>query len=411
MKFCLGFFTKVGKVSDTRIDNMDVSKVLWIRFCAEIAKKKMTTTPRRICLLNPGPVTLSRRVRDALLREDLCHRDPDFTVLQADIRERLAHVYENAKKDYSAVLLTGSGTAAVEAMVGSFVPREGKALVVANGIYGERMATMLQIHKKEFEVVSSDATEPINLAEVDRRLAVDNRFTHVLAVHHETTTGRLNDIAGLGAICCNRKVHMLLDAVSSFGGETIEFGQWNLQACAATANKCLQGVPGVSFVLARRDTLQAATTDAPCLYLDLFRNFQEQESGYPMFTPAVQATYALQAALCELEEQGGWKSRHSHYQSLSKIVRDGLRSQSHRLLLSNEKDYSAILTSFHLPPKVSFEALFRNLKSFGYVIYSGQRSLNGKIFRIAVMGDLTVDDIHGFNRTFGKVFSNLQHQE
>jgi 2-aminoethylphosphonate-pyruvate transaminase len=365
---------------------------------------------KRVCLLNPGPVTLSRSVRESLMREDLCHRDPEFSILQMDVRRRLASVYESAQRDYSPVLLTGSGTAAVEAMVGSFVPRNGKALVVANGIYGERMATMLQVHKKEFEVVASDMMDPMNIAEVDRRLENDRRISHVLAVHHETTTGRLNDIASLGAVCRRRQVPLLLDAVSSFGGEHIEFEEWNLQACAATANKCLHGVPGVAFVLARRDVLESPTSDAPCLYLDLFRNFQEQEAGFPMFTPAVQATFALQAALIELEGQGGWKKRNVHYQNLSKIVRDDLRSQSYRLLLKDEREYSSILTSFVLPPDIPFEALFRDLKEKGFVIYSGQRALNGKIFRIAIMGDLDTDDMRRLSKDFQIVVANLRNE-
>ncbi|MEQ1904387.1 MAG: aminotransferase class V-fold PLP-dependent enzyme [Pirellulaceae bacterium] len=368
------------------------------------------TSNHRVCLLNPGPVTLSRRVRESFNREDLCHRDPDFSALQADVRERIRGVYEGARQNYEAVLLTGSGTAAVEAMVGSLVPTEGRALVVANGIYGERMATMLQIHKKDFAIVTSDSTEPINLAEVDRILASDNRFTHVLSVHHETTTGRLNDIAGLGAICRQRQVALLLDTVSSFAGEELKFEEWNLQACAATANKCLHGVPGVAFVLARRDVLESPTSASPCLYLDLFRNYKEQIAGFPMFTPSVQATYALQAALHELEDQGGWKKRRDHYRELSRIVREGLKSQSYRLLLKNENDYSSILTSFLLPSNVAFEELFANLKDQGYVIYSGQRALNGKIFRIAVMGDLSTDDMQGFVGTFKETVANLRTQ-
>jgi 2-aminoethylphosphonate-pyruvate transaminase len=363
---------------------------------------------KRVCLLNPGPVTLSQRVRESLVREDLCHRDPEFAVLQADVREKISGIYPSAKRDYETVLLTGSGTAAVEAMIGSFVPQQGKALVVANGIYGERMVTMLKIHKRDFAVVSSEATEPMNLAEVDRVLASDNRFTHVLAVHHETTTGRLNDIAGLGKICRQRNVALLLDAVSSFGGEWIEFEPWNLQACAATANKCLHGVPGVCFVLARRDVLETPTSDAPCLYLDLFRNYKEQVNGFPMFTPSVQATYALQAALDELEDQGGWQKRHEHYQKLSRIVREGLQAQSHPLLLKDATAYSSILTSFVMPSGIDFEQLFAELKCRGYVIYSGQRSLNGKIFRIAIMGDLAEADMQNFTRVFGEVVHQLQ---
>jgi 2-aminoethylphosphonate-pyruvate transaminase len=353
-------------------------------------------------------VTLSHSVRQALLREDLCHRDPDYSELQADVRRRIAGVYEGSQQKYSAVLLTGSGTAAVEAMVGSLVPRQGKALVVSNGIYGERIANMLQVHHKNFEVAASDLMQPINLAEVEQRLQNDSTFTHVIAVHHETTTGRLNDIAALGALCLRKGVHLLLDAVSSFGGEQIEFESWNLQACAATANKCLHGVPGVAFVLARRETLSSPKADAPCLYLDLFKNSQEQEAGFPMFTPAVQATYALQAALIELEAQGGWIQRRSHYQNLSRIVRQGLMAQSVRLMLDDDRDYSSILTSFLLPPRLDFVELFKELKSQGYIIYSGQRALNGKIFRIAVMGDLTAADMQRFVDCFKDILAKLR---
>ena len=233
----------------------------------------------------------------------------------------------------------------------------------------------------------------MNLAEVERRLAGGNGFTHVIAVHHETTTGRLNDLEALGAMCRQQQVALLLDGVSSFGGETLKFDDWNLHACAATANKCLHGVPGVSFVLARRDVLQNAASHAPCLYLDLQRNFQEQEAGFPMFTPAVQATYALQEALQELEEQGGWTERQRHYRRLSNIVRSGLRQQSQTLLLEDERPYSSTLSSFVMPGGIGFQDLYSALKERGFVIYPGQRALNGAIFRVAVMGDLTEQDM------------------
>src|SRR5262249_39470271 len=149
-----------------------------------------------------------------------------------------------------------------------------RALVVANGIYGERLATILQAQGKEHDIVRSAWTEPMNIEEVERRLAGDARFTHVLAVHHETTTGRLNDLAALGAICRRRGVALLVDGVSSFAGEPIDFEAWNIEAVAATANKCLHGVPGIAFVLARKRAFEERVSGARCLYLDLFRNEQ-----------------------------------------------------------------------------------------------------------------------------------------
>jgi 2-aminoethylphosphonate-pyruvate transaminase len=293
--------------------------------------------------------------------------------------------------------------------VGSLVPNDGKALVVANGVYGERIAEMLRIHKKPFEIVTSDVLQPMNLEEVDQRLACDRSFSHVVAVHHETTTGRLNDLAALGALCKAHRVNLLLDAVSSFGGELLELDSWNVEACAATANKCLHGVPGVCFVLARRATLEASTSASPCLYLDLFRNYQEQEAGFPMFTPAVQSMYALHEALCELEDHGGWMHRRRHYRRLSMVVRRGLEAQSQRLLLEDEQQYSSMLSSFMMPEGIVFEDLFCELKHCGFVIYSGQRALNGKIFRIAVMGELAEEDMLRFNASFAKIISNTRN--
>lgn len=350
----------------------------------------------KVCLLNPGPVTLTRRVRQALLAPDLCHREPEFAALQEEVRTRLARVYPEAADDCTAVLLTGSGTAAVEAMTGSLVPPNGKALVAANGIYGERLASILHTQGKEHTIVRSEWTEPINLAEVERTLAEDARITHVLAVHHETTTGRLNDLAALGTLCRRRGVALLLDAVSSFAGEAIDFAGWNVEACAATANKCLHGVPGIAFVLVRKQALESRPSGSRCLYLDLHRHYEEQRRGQPLFTPAVHVLYALREALAELDDFGGWQARQHHYRRLSRLLRDGLRHHGVRLLLSDEDACSVTLTAFVLPEGVTFPMLHARLKEAGFVIYPGQQVLKESIFRVAVMGDLCAEEVGRF---------------
>jgi 2-aminoethylphosphonate-pyruvate transaminase len=354
------------------------------------------TPDDKICLLNPGPVTLTPRVRQALLRPDLCHREPEFAALQSDVRARLERVYPDAAADYAAVMLAGSGTAAVEAMLGSLVPHSGRVLVAANGVYGERMASILEAHGKAFDVVRAEWTQPMHLAEVSRRLRGDARFTHVAAVHHETTTGRLNDLAALGAICRERGVALLLDTVSSFGGEAIDFAGWNVEGCAATANKCLHGVPGTAFVLARRQALERRPSGARGLYLDLARNYQEQRKGYPLFTPAVQVVYALQEALAELDDHGGWQGRREHYRALSGELRAGLRELGFALLLGDERPYSSFLSSFLLPPGLAYQDLYGRLKECGFIIYPGQQALSGTIFRVSVMGDLSGQDVSRF---------------
>jgi 2-aminoethylphosphonate-pyruvate transaminase len=303
------------------------------------------------------------------------------------------------------VLFTGSGTAAVEAMIGSLVPRDGKALVVENGVYGERMSSILQAQGKEYDTVRSPWTEPMDLATVARKLDGDRRITHVLAVHHETTTGRLNDVGALGRLCREHGVALLLDAVSSFGGERIDFEDWNVEACASTANKCLHGVPGICFVLVRKSTLETRCSAACSVYLDVHRNEAEQRKGGPLFTPSVQAMYALQEALHELDEAGGWHARHRHYRVLSNLLRDGMYERDVALLLDDPTHYGATLTSFRLPPGVRFQRLYERLKEEGFVIYPGQQTLTESIFRVAVMGDLSREDIDEFLDTFTNAVS------
>ncbi|MEK8019507.1 MAG: 2-aminoethylphosphonate aminotransferase [Candidatus Parabeggiatoa sp.] len=343
-------------------------------------------------LLNPGPVTLTSLVRQAMQREDLCHREPEFAELALDIKARLAQVYPEAAKEYEAILLTGSGTCAVEAMLSTLVPQFGKALVVTNGVYGERMAAMVTAHGKPLEVVTSQWHEPMNLIEVENRLIEDTSITHVIAVHHETTTGRLNDVAKLGQICKRKNVALLLDCVSSFGAEAIEFDAWNLEACAATANKCLHGAPGISFVLVKRSLFDSRPSAAASVYLDLYPYYKEQQQGYSPFTQAVHVSYAFHEALIELEKMGGQIARYRHYHTLSQKIKQGLKQLGIETFL-DEQDCSVVLTSFNLPANTTYEQLHQFLKKKGFVIYAGQGGLKRSIFRIANMGNIQSDDI------------------
>lgn len=359
--------------------------------CREPRLEGLSTLPsvaRPMKLLNPGPVTLTERVRQSLLQPDLCHREPEFATLQREILHGLESVYSDCDEQYAAVLLTGSGTAAVEAMVGSLVPRDGSpALVLANGVYGERMAKMLERHGKPFEVIDHEWTAALDFARIEERLPSSGS---VLAVHHETTTGRLNELARLGALCRKHGVPLLLDAVSSFGGEEIRFADWNLAACAATANKCLHGVPGVSFVLARRDFLGRPGW-SPCLYLDLQNYYAQQQKNGSPFTQAVHACYALHAALAELRDQGGWQARRNLYRERSEQLRAGLAALGIQTFLS--EGHSCILTAYHLPAGQTYETLHDRLKEAGFVIYAGQGGLSDRMFRLAVMGDLSPHDL------------------
>jgi 2-aminoethylphosphonate-pyruvate transaminase len=356
-------------------------------------------------LLNPGPVTLTSRVREAMSQPDLCHREPEFATLQTEIRDRLVAIYPETADEFEAILLTGSGTAAVEAMVGSLIPRNGHALVVANGVYGERMAAMVEAQGKTAHVARSEWTEPMNLAAVRQILSSTPNITHVLAVHHETTTGRLNDIATLAAVCSRYNVPLLLDCVSSFAGEEIDFENWNVEACAATANKCLHGVPGISFVLVRRAALKSRRSGATSVYLDLFRHYAEQLKGSSPFTQSVHVCYALREALRELEESGGWYARHAHYAALSRQAFDGLREQGVEPLLDAAAPSSSMMTAYRIPRGFDYSSLHDFLKASGFVIYSGQGQFTDEIFRVAVMGAIDSADMDELLCSFRKFWT------
>jgi 2-aminoethylphosphonate-pyruvate transaminase len=341
-------------------------------------------------LLNPGPVSMTERVHRALADGDICHRETEFAELSLEVKRRLESIYASAKK-CEAVLLTGSGTAAVEAMFDSLVPRKGKVLVLQNGVYGERIAAILAAHGKAHVALRAEWTAPIDLGQVERALAGDASFTHVAAVHNETTTGRLNDIAALGRLCRAHNKPLILDAVSSFGGEELDFEAWNLAGVASTANKCLHGAPGICFVLARTDWLDGES-HATSVYLDLQRYRREQLKGWSPFTQATHVLRALREALRELEEQGGWQARREHYRALSSRVRAGLGELGVESLLE-ESAYSSMISSFRLPKGIMYASLHDALREQGFVIYAGQGDLARTIFRIANMGDLHAADI------------------
>jgi 2-aminoethylphosphonate-pyruvate transaminase len=346
-----------------------------------------------VILLNPGPVTLSPAVRAALGRADWCHREPEFAALTRDLNRRLAGIYEDLAGSYESVLLTSSGSGAVEAMLASFAPDDTGTLVVANGVYGERMARMLAAHRKPHRLLGQDWTAAPDLAAIRMALAGDAGLTHLAVVHHETTTGRLNDLEAIGALCRERGVALLLDAVSSFGAERIAGADWNLEAVAATANKCLHGAPGAAFVLARREAWQGAARQAGSLYLDL-RGYHagQHGEGFSPFTQAVPAFFALDQALLELKAAGGWAARGALYRARAARVHALLEGLGVQPLLP-VADYASALRSYRLPAGTGYPALHDLLKHAGFVIYAGQGQLASTVFRLAFMGEIGNPDL------------------
>ena len=354
----------------------------------------------RTLLLNPGPVTLSERVRQSLLQPDLCHRESEFYDLQDEARSRLLGVYKLDPNKWSAVLMTASGTGAVESMIASLVPREGKLLVVQNGVYGERIASIAKQYGIEHAVHAGDWMCAPDFAEIKRRLTNEGPFSHVAIVHHETTTGRLNDLDEIGALCRNHGAQLLVDAVSSFGAETIEFERANIAAVAATANKCLHGVPGASFVIATNEAIERAASRT--YYLDLARLARMQAARNTPFTPSVHAYYAIVEALRELQDEGGLPARHARYAALAEQVRSGLAARGIASILPPEQS-SVVLRAYGLPPGIAYEPLHDLLKARGFVIYAGQGELSKRLFRISTMGDIAQADLDRMMRAFDEL--------
>jgi len=344
-------------------------------------------------VLFPGSGKLSDRVRAALQKEDLCLGAPELAALQTEICEGLVRIYPQAARNFTALLLAGKGADAVEAMIGSLVPNNGKALVIVNGVYGERIVAMLRAQGKQPVIVSSDWTSPINLEAVETALTENVGITHVIVTHLETAVGRLNDLPALGAICRRRGVPVLLNAVSSFCAEEIDFECWNLEACAGTASKCLHGLPGVSFVLARKAALETGRRNPEGTHTDLFRLYEEQRDGSAISALPAQICSAMAAAMRELSDDGGWSARRVRYAALSRRIFDGLREQGVEPLLDIDQPSSSVLTAYRIPSGYNSERLYEQLKSAGFVIQTGNEPSDPEIFRVAVMGAIGSKDV------------------
>jgi len=343
----------------------------------------------RAILLNPGPVSLSEGVRRAAVATDLCHREEEFFDLQDRLRAGLLKVYGNDADEWTAVMLGGSGTTAMEAMIVSLIPRDARVLVLENGVYGERLSRIAELHRIAAKSIHWNWQEAWDLEEVAQSLG-SGTFSHVLAVHHETTTGRLNPVDKLATLCERYGSALLADSVSAFGAEDMPFSSPALVACAATANKCLHGITGLCLVICRKEAL--GLVDKPrslTLHLPLWAA-QQAERSTP-FTPPVNAMQALDQALVELKCQGGWKVRQARYSELAEEISGVLAHLGVEPLLPAGAS-SCVLRAYRLPVGVPYKVVHDGLKKQGFVIYAGQGALARDIFRISTMGEIGDDD-------------------
>ena len=347
-------------------------------------------------LLTPGPLSTSRTVRAAMDR-DWCTWDDDYNVgIVTPIREQLVQLATATEPEaYSCVLVQGSGTFAVEAMIGSVIPPEGKLLVLANGAYGDRLAKIAACLRIEHVVHDCGELVRPDLVKLEAELADDGAITHVVMVHNETTTGMMNPLEAIAAIVKAHGKILLVDSMSAFGGVPLDIAELRIDYIVSSANKCIQGVPGFGFVLGRVEHLEKIKGWARSLSLDLYDQWQGMEKGLGKwrFTSPTHVVRAFYQALKELQEEGGVVARYARYCENQRRLVAGMEGLGFECVLPSEY-HSPIITAFRDPQhtEYTFQAFYDRLKAQGFVIYPGK--VTGiDSFRIGTIGHVFPEDI------------------
>jgi 2-aminoethylphosphonate-pyruvate transaminase len=366
---------------------------------------------RQKVLFTPGPINTSPGVKEAMLR-DLGSRDAEFIALIRDIRAELLSLANVSQQSaYESILFQGSGTYGVESVLSSVIPPNGKLLALTNGAYGERLIQIAARHRIPHEILRWPENQPLDPAAVRAKLESDPAFatiTHIAAVHCETSTGILNPIEPLAEIAAALNRTFIVDAMSSFGGIPIDLSDRRIHFLISSANKCLQGVPGFSFVLALHESLTAAEGTARTLSLDLYEQWRGLESGGQFrFTPPTHALLAFAQALKELRDEGGIPARAQRYATNHKILIDGMRALGFVPFL-DPAHQSPIITAFHYPAHANFHfhAFYERLSGEGMVIYPGKLT-QVECFRLGNNGHLFNADIEALLAAIKKTLEGM----
>jgi 2-aminoethylphosphonate-pyruvate transaminase len=355
-------------------------------------KTKIPTWKDKI-LFTPGPLTTSRTVKQALLR-DLGSRDYEFIRIVADIRQRLLEIGGVADQGYEAIIMQGSGTFSLESVISSTIAPGGRLLVVINGAYGRRIAQIAKVYDIEVVPLTYPENRPPDLAEIEAALMADEAITSVAVIQCETTTGLMNPIREIGEIVKRSGRDYFVDAMSSFGAIPINLAECGIDYLVSSANKCIEGIPGFGIILARRETLLKTEGYARTFSLDLLAQLLRLEKdGQFRFTPPTHSLIAYHQALLELEAEGGVEGRAARYRANYELLIAGMRALGFEEYIRPE-DQGYIITSFPYPnhPNFNFEDFYRRLNDREYVIYPGKVS-EADCFRIGSIGRIFPSDI------------------
>lgn len=360
---------------------------------------------KRYILLNPGPANVTETVRNALLQPDLCHREKEFFEVMRRVREKLVLVAKG-DSNYVSVIFSGSGTASVEAVICSAVPEGKIILLIDNGVYGDRIKKIADAHRIKNIAIHCKWGEIPDFAAIEHEIKANKDITHIAMVHHETTTGLLNPVHQVGDIAKKHGIKFIVDAMSSFAGEELDVIKDNIDYCISSSNKCIQGMPGLSFVVARKEELEKTKDNARSVYLNLYNQYREEENDNTPFTPAIPAFFALDKALDELFEEG-LDNRIKRYAHLAFILRMRMADLGFKTLLP-KKYMSHILTTYLLPKGLNYDLLHDKIKEKGFIIYAGQADLKKYAFRISNMGNLSEKDIKQFIVSLKQILKEIQ---
>lgn len=345
-------------------------------------------------LFTPGPLTTKKSVKEAMLR-DLGSRDIEFIQIVKDIRSGLLKLASVTSDEYQAVIVQGSGTFGIESVISSVVPKEGKLLILINGAYGKRIKLIAQKHNINIETAEFAENEIVDNILVKNILEADETISHVAIVHCETTTGIINPIEHTGEIVKSFGKVFIVDAMSSFGAMPIDIKVAGIDFLVSSSNKCIEGVPGFSFVIAKTDELQKSKNRSRSVSLDLYAQWEGLESnGQFRFTPPTHVLLAFKHALAELENEGGVQGRADRYGRNYNIISKGLKELGFTEYLP-EEHRGYIISSFLYPESENFifETFYQKLNERGFVIYPGKLS-NVDCFRIGSIGQLYEADMN-----------------
>ena len=345
-------------------------------------------------LLTPGPLTTSRRTREAMLR-DWGSWDGDFNEITARVRRELLRIV-HGQDTHECVPLQGSGTFAVEAAIGTLVPRDGHVLVPSNGAYCQRIAKICRALARRHQIIEYPQDMPMNPADIDRALAADPSITHVAAVHCETGAGVLNPLHEIARVVAKHGRALIVDAMSSFGAIEIDARRTPFDALVAASGKCLEGVPGMGFVIARRSALARCEGNSPSLAMDLYDQWvYMNRTAQWRFTPPTHVVAALDEAIAQYHEEGGLPARGARYARNCRLLIDGMAKLGFRPFLDAAVQ-APIIVTFHAPddPAYDFPTFYQQVKERGYLLYPGKLT-EIETFRVGCIGHFGESGIPG----------------